>query len=218
MPSFTDPKRKTRRAMAACRVLVAQCPASPTGADDNEEVRHGRAKSYLPLPHKLSDQQAHAPPTPRSSPNLMHLAFRRCPSPALPAKHFVDVRNVLTHVHVEQLSENNDFCAACGASGFLLCCDGCDRSFHFSCLDPPLNENASELNEPWYCYICVAKRPLTAEQTGKVPRGLFASLVHGIRKRNPSNFSLPQELRDYFEGVAGDKHGSFIEAVHARPK
>ena len=119
---------------------------------------------------------------------------------------------------IDQLSENNDFCSACGGSGFLLCCDGCDRSFHFSCLDPPLNEDASELNEPWFCYICVAKRPLSSEQSEKPPRGLFAALLNGLRKRNPSNFSLPQDVRDYFEGVATDRNGAFVEAVNTRSR
>lgn len=117
----------------------------------------------------------------------------------------------------DQSSDNNDFCSACGGSGFLLCCDGCDRSFHFSCLDPPLSENASELNEPWYCFICVAKRPVTVDQGEKPARGLFAALQTNLRKRNPTNFSLPQEIRDYFEGVSADKDGHFIEAVQNRP-
>lgn len=119
---------------------------------------------------------------------------------------------------VEQLSENNDFCSACGGSGFLLCCDGCDRSFHFSCLDPPLHEDASELNEPWYCFICVAKRPVTSEQIEKLQRGLFAPLLNSLKKRNPSNFALPQDIRDYFEGVATDRTGAFVEAVNTRAR
>ncbi|KAF2722328.1 hypothetical protein K431DRAFT_302694 [Polychaeton citri CBS 116435] len=119
----------------------------------------------------------------------------------------------------EVLSENNDFCSACGGSGFLLCCDGCDRSFHFSCLDPPLNDDASELNEPWYCFICVAKRPINAEQLEKPTRGLFAPLIASLSKRNPTTFALPQALRDYFEGVVTDvKTGSFVEAVNNKSK
>ncbi|KAK5168646.1 uncharacterized protein LTR77_005955 [Saxophila tyrrhenica] len=117
----------------------------------------------------------------------------------------------------EELSENNDFCSACGGSGYLLCCDGCDRSFHFACLDPPLNDEASELNEPWYCYICVAKRPIT-DSPEKPHRGLFAPLFNSLRKLNPSNFALPQDIRDYFEGVATDKTGSFVESVHTRTR
>ena len=118
----------------------------------------------------------------------------------------------------DQLSENNDFCSACGGSGLLLCCDGCDRSFHFSCLDPPLNEDASELNEPWFCFLCVAKRPVTAEQPEKPARGLFAQLLVNLQKCNPSNFSLPQGIRTYFEGVSTDKNGSFVEAVNTRTR
>ncbi|KAK0904175.1 hypothetical protein LTS16_018514 [Friedmanniomyces endolithicus] len=119
----------------------------------------------------------------------------------------------------EELSENNDFCSACGGSGFLLCCDGCDRSFHFSCLDPPLNDEASELNEPWFCYICVAKRPIASEQPDKLPqRGLFAPLFSILKKQNPSNFALPLDIRDYFEGVQADGNGNFIEALHSRTR
>lgn len=128
-----------------------------------------------------------------------------------PAKHAPDLTST------EQASENNDFCSACNASGYLLCCDGCDRSFHFTCLDPPLSENAKELDEPWFCFICVEKRPATAESPEKPSRGLglFASLVSSLKKRNPKNFELPVDLRDYFEGVATDKNGAFVEALHA---
>ena len=33
------------------------------------------------------------------------------------------------------IGENDDYCAACGGNGKLLCCDGCTRSFHFKCVD-----------------------------------------------------------------------------------
>ncbi|KAI7277682.1 hypothetical protein KC345_g6458 [Hortaea werneckii] len=118
----------------------------------------------------------------------------------------------------EELSENNDFCSACGGSGFLLCCDGCDRAFHFACLDPPLNEEASELNEPWYCYICIAKRPVTAEQPEKPARGIFAPLLSSLKKRNPSNFMLPEELRERDQYVHTGKDGSFTESVNPRTR
>ena len=35
---------------------------------------------------------------------------------------------------------NNDYCEACGGAGKLLCCEACPRSFHFECLNPPINE------------------------------------------------------------------------------
>ena len=146
----------------------------------------------------------------------MHLPQHRFPSP--PVRPMLSLRTKHDLTDVDQLSENNDFCSACGGSGFLLCCDGCDRSFHFSCCDPPLDEDASELNEPWFCYICVSKRPFSSGQGEKPPRGLFAALLNNLRKRNPSNFSLPQDIRDYFEGTATDRNGAFIEAVNTRSR
>ncbi|KAK5137194.1 hypothetical protein LTR08_000699 [Meristemomyces frigidus] len=118
----------------------------------------------------------------------------------------------------EELSENNDFCSACGGSGFLLCCDGCDRSFHFACLDPPLNENASQLNEPWYCFICVGKRPLAAGQSDKLQRGLFAPLFSSLKRRNPSNYLLPDEIRDRNQYVYTSKNGDFQESVQPKTR
>ncbi|KAK4903396.1 hypothetical protein LTR27_000327 [Elasticomyces elasticus] len=153
----------------------------------------------------------------RESPIGDHDNEERASFPVTSSKVFKKVQYDLTID--EQLSENNDFCSACGGSGFLLCCDGCDRSFHFSCLDPPLNEEASELNEPWFCYICVAKRPVAIEQPDKQPqRGLLAPLFSSLKKQNPSNFALPLEIRDYFESVQADANGNFIEAVHSRTR
>lgn len=191
---------------------------SPIGADDNEEVRQRSAFalncSSIPLSQgacaaqslaKTSTQMhfpwKHPYPTPVCSP--MSSAGGRCKFADSPL----------------QLSENHDFCSACGGSGYLLCCDGCDRSFHFSCLDPPLNENASELNEPWYCYICVAKRPVTATQPEKASHGIFASLLNDLNKKNPQNYSLPRDIRDYYENVNTGKHGEFVEvAGGGKPK
>lgn len=117
-----------------------------------------------------------------------------------------------------QRSENNDFCSACGGSGYLLCCDGCDRSFHFSCLDPPISDEAKELDEPWYCYICVAKKPLAAESPEKkATSGLFAPLLTSLKKANPKNFDLPDDIKYYFEGVSADRNGAFIDAVSGKP-
>ncbi|GAB7352617.1 hypothetical protein MBLNU459_g2994t1 [Dothideomycetes sp. NU459] len=111
-------------------------------------------------------------------------------------------------------SDNNDFCSACSGSGFLLCCDGCDRAFHFTCLDPPLTRNASELQEPWYCFTCVAKRA----QPPKQHRGLFSALLSNVEKRNPTTFSLPQKVREYFDGISTGKDGRFLDMVNSKTR
>lgn len=188
---------------------------SPIGDDDNEEVRQ-RAAFRAKFPSSASTQlyQNNVPAT--RPEKLMHHSPERLPSPITSLKLSLKAPHDLTSD--DQLSENNDFCSACGGSGFLLCCDGCDRSFHFSCLDPPLNDDASELNEPWYCYICVAKRPVTSESTEKPQNRLFAPLLGSLKKCNPSNFALPPPILEYFEGVSADKHGNFVEAVGTRTR
>lgn len=53
--------------------------------------------------------------------------------------------------------DNDDFCSACGGIGRFLCCEGCPKSFHFTCSDPPYDED----NLPegsWFCKSCRAKR------------------------------------------------------------
>ena len=51
-------------------------------------------------------------------------------------------------------ASNNDFCEVCGGNGRFLCCDGCPRSFHFFCMNPPLDidempvSNAAGLVQP----------------------------------------------------------------------
>lgn len=113
-------------------------------------------------------------------------------------------------VDSSQASENDDFCSACTGSGQLLCCDGCERSFHFTCLDPPLAEDSDELNEPWFCYQCVAKKRSMGEAQAEKQRfGLFAPLLANLAKKNPTIFALPTELQTYYEGVGADNDGNF---------
>ncbi|NWR64329.1 AIRE regulator, partial [Bucorvus abyssinicus] len=59
-------------------------------------------------------------------------------------------------VHSQDLApqqENEDECAACGDGGELICCDGCPRAFHLTCLVPPLPRVPSGM---WRCGSCVA--------------------------------------------------------------
>lgn len=44
---------------------------------------------------------------------------------------------------------NEEVCSACGGPGRFLCCEGCPKSFHFSCLNPPVNENDLP-KDSWY--------------------------------------------------------------------
>ncbi|XP_062413847.1 autoimmune regulator [Pungitius pungitius] len=46
---------------------------------------------------------------------------------------------------------NDDECAVCKDGGELICCDGCPRAFHLTCLDPPLTSIPSGT---WRCERC----------------------------------------------------------------
>ena len=108
---------------------------------------------------------------------------------------------------VDIQGENVDFCSACGDQGKLLCCDGCTRSFHFKCLDPPAEED----NPPegrWFCLICSHKR---RDTQSRPTRGFLAVLEHDGEKQNPVAFTLPPPIRGYYEGVGTGEDGEYEE-------
>nr|XP_028586580.1 autoimmune regulator isoform X1 [Podarcis muralis] len=47
--------------------------------------------------------------------------------------------------------KNDDECAVCRDGGELICCDGCPKAFHLTCLVPPLTEIPSGT---WRCDSC----------------------------------------------------------------
>ncbi|NXY09379.1 AIRE regulator, partial [Pteruthius melanotis] len=59
---------------------------------------------------------------------------------------------LLTPCPLPRGQENEDECAACGDGGELICCDGCPRAFHLTCLVPPLPHVPSGT---WRCGSCV---------------------------------------------------------------
>ncbi|XP_071999357.1 autoimmune regulator-like isoform X1 [Engystomops pustulosus] len=56
---------------------------------------------------------------------------------------------------------NDDECTVCRDGGELLCCDGCPRSFHLTCLVPPLNYIP---RGTWRCDSCRKGGSLTDER------------------------------------------------------
>lgn len=118
---------------------------------------------------------------------------------------------------IAQQSDNNDFCSACSGTGFLLCCDGCERSFHFDCVDPPIDPE-SHLDEPWYCRVCRRLRYAGNGVAVNNARDLFASLRAQLVTRNTTAFVLPRSISTFFEGVKMGLDGEYQLAPPPMPK
>uniref|UniRef100_A0A060T0V7 ARAD1C18634p n=1 Tax=Blastobotrys adeninivorans TaxID=409370 RepID=A0A060T0V7_BLAAD len=99
---------------------------------------------------------------------------------------------------------NQDYCAVCGGAGRFLCCETCPKSFHFSCVDPPLDEDSLPDGE-WHCRECYTKKnpPLPYK------KGLFSQLLNQIERRNPTRYELPKRIQEYFVGVTSNSSGEY---------
>jgi hypothetical protein len=140
--------------------------------------------------------------------------------------------NKLMHVGGEVINtdpneggSNNEYCETCRGVGHFICCDGCPRSFHFACINPPLDidelpSTVGDANDTWYCNVCKANRK--PAEKGKGSRGvgktgIFGPLLKHVEEENPSIFALPQDIRNYFKGVATANDGSYVNSLMLRP-
>lgn len=94
-----------------------------------------------------------------------------------------------------------------------MCCESCPRSFHFICAEPPVDEeNLSHLDH-WYCKTCASGMI----PTPKVPFGPFKLLIENMLRMNPVSFSLPEEIRRYFDGVSWNTStGDFVDTKETK--
>lgn len=114
----------------------------------------------------------------------------------------------------------NGFCDACHTPGSLICCDDCERSFHFTCLNPPWDLEklpaGMDHDAPWSCNMCHARK------AGHRPRNkgssrLLQPVLTCIQNQNPREFHLPSELQRYFKGVEADAGGTYVDTSMVLP-
>lgn len=96
-------------------------------------------------------------------------------------------------------SENYDYCHLCNGSGQLICCDGCANSFHFSCLEPPLDP-ANPPAGNWYCPKCSIS----------VFMGRY---MEKLNKTGRKDFALPPKLRNHYLDSRSGERGVYEDGV-----
>lgn len=98
----------------------------------------------------------------------------------------------------------------------IVCCDGdgCRRSYHWLCLDPPRREEDVDSTESVYCCSCTAGMRTATKRA----QGLFASLLNSIERKNPVAFRLSKDITEYFEGVKTGPQGEYEDILPANHK
>ncbi|KAI5302574.1 hypothetical protein KEM56_000558 [Ascosphaera pollenicola] len=142
---------------------------------------------------------------------------RQSSEPGMPEAHLADATGPVADSSDNGAQINDDYCYLCGGSGELLCCDGCVHSFHFTCLDPPMDpENPPDGR--WFCVECddkyeaeqlakaAARSRANAAAASTTNEGVMSSLLENAEALQPSLFQLPASLRNYYAGnKTGDK-------------
>ncbi|KAG8907169.1 hypothetical protein FRB99_005141 [Tulasnella sp. 403] len=119
---------------------------------------------------------------------------------------------------------NSPECSTCRMSllfsaGGAVYCDGCPRSFHLCCLEPPLD--ASEIGKgEWFCKKCVVDMRTSGSHVPKPAlksnNPLFGELIQKAETETPSIFLLPEDIRSYFRDVGTTTDGSYVDTGELR--
>ncbi|XWS74310.1 hypothetical protein CRYUN_Cryun02cG0203900 [Craigia yunnanensis] len=99
-----------------------------------------------------------------------------------------------------QTGSDQNTCIICKLDGKLLCCHGkgCQRSYHLSCLEPPLEEFPVGV---WYCLVCVRKK--LGAGVYSVSEGIEA--IWDSRELEASEYGLRRQ-KQYFVKYYGLAH------------
>ncbi|XP_062172135.1 helicase protein MOM1 [Alnus glutinosa] len=100
-----------------------------------------------------------------------------------------------------QTESDQNTCLFCKLGGKLLCCDGrgCRRSYHLSCLDPPLEDVPLGV---WHCIACIRKKLESGVHS--VSEGVES--IWDDREVDASDVDRLQKQKQYFVKYKGLAH------------
>nr|XP_046265661.1 autoimmune regulator [Scatophagus argus] len=128
-------------------------------------------------------------------------------------------KNIFHHkgeTATDMVHYNDDECAMCKDGGELICCDGCPRAFHLTCLDPPLTSIPSG---PWQCDWCCGntvkreKAQLPLQPPIAQPQQTNSSSIIDVSFFTPLSSSSFTSVTSSMNGVSGRSQCSGGELV-----
>ncbi|KAJ7582494.1 hypothetical protein C8J56DRAFT_864487 [Mycena floridula] len=110
---------------------------------------------------------------------------------------------------------NDDHCSSCHTTtGALVYCDGCPKSFHLLCVNPPM-QSTEDAGQTWFCPPCATRK----HPPRKPPHSLLSPLIQNLEMTTPTEFQLPDEIKSFFKDVGtGDKGGYLDNSVIKPPR
>lgn len=177
-----------------------------------ESLNESDIRTPLKRP-KSDDLEKRTPLKSKLPKNSLNVTLKTTPKATLKVPNSID-DDSLTNSNSDSKSNtpsteaapiNNDYCSCCGMTGMFLCCESCPKSYHFQCINPPVD--AANLPEYWYCKECIKKKTPREKITTNV--GIFSTLFDNIIYQDPISFQLPKELIDSFEGIYADRLGDY---------
>ncbi|CAO3595319.1 unnamed protein product [Absidia cylindrospora] len=81
-------------------------------------------------------------------------------------------------------------------------------------------KEVDELEGEWFCNQCLHQRKGVKSSSSSIHRtknkrkgSLFELMAQDLESRNPVAFSLPENIRNYFDGVSTGPNGAYIDAT-----
>jgi hypothetical protein len=108
-----------------------------------ERLKRSKRVKISPRKEKQQPNRQRSPPHPLTAASVRDEAVSGTATP----RFIINMKPDKEDSDPTRYNEEN--CGACGGPGRFLCCEGCPKSFHFTCLDPPIDENDLP-EDSWY--------------------------------------------------------------------